>query len=80
MQKEELTLDSFIEDRIGQQVDVFVLTGVKLAGVTVLGHDKDAIFLRSTTGPATTFVTLWSAISSIAARDSEPSPSQGRRK
>lgn len=80
MPKEELTLDSFIEGRIGQQIDLFLLSGVKLAGVTVIGHDADAIFLRSSSDPATIFGTLWSAISTVAVRDSEPSQPRARRK
>lgn len=80
MLKEKLTLDSFIEDRVGQEVDVFLQSGVKLAAVTVVAHDADAIFLQSTSDPATTMATLWSAISTVAARDSEPSQSRARRK
>jgi hypothetical protein len=80
MLKEKLTLDSFIKDRFGQQVDVFLQSGIKLAAVTVVGHDTDAIFLRSASDPATTFATLWSAISTVAARDSEASRPDGRRK
>ena len=80
MPKEQLTLDSFIETRIGQQVDVFLQSGVKLAAVTIVGHDADAIFLRSTSDTATTFATLWSAISTVAARDSEPPRPQRRQK
>ena len=80
MQQEKLTLDTFIESRIGQQVDVFVVNGVKLAAVTVVGHDKDAIFLRNANDPSTILATLWSAISSVASHDSEPSQTKGRRK
>ena len=80
MPKEQVTLDSFVEGRLGQQVDVFLQSGVKLGAVTILGHDADAIFLRSNSDPATTFATLWSAISTVAARDSEPSQPQARRK
>lgn len=80
MQQEKLTLDTFIESRIGKQVDVFVVNGVKLAAVTVVGHDKDAIFLQSANDPSTTFATLWSAISSIASHDAEQSQTKGRRK
>lgn len=80
MLKEKLTLDSFIEDRVGQQVNVFLQSGVKLAAVTVIGYDADAIFLQSTSDPTTTFATLWSAISTVAVHDSEPSRPRARRK
>jgi sRNA-binding regulator protein Hfq len=68
-----MTLDAFIQDRLEQPVDLFLVNGIKLRGMIVLGCDPDAIFLRSPSEPMT-HVVLWSAVSTIVSREHGSTP------
>lgn len=61
----KMTLDAFIDARLDQLVDVFLVNSIRLRDMIVLGCDADAVFLRSPSDPTITQMVLWSAISTV---------------
>lgn len=71
LMQRKMTLDSFIDARLGQPIDLFLMNGIRLREMIVLGCDTDAVFLRSPNDPTTTQMVMWSAVSTIASRADE---------
>ena len=61
-----MTLEGFIAARLHKPVDVYLINGIKLSGMILVGCDADAVFLRPASGSMGTQMVLFSAISTIA--------------
>ena len=62
-----MTLDDFMQARLGKQADVYLVVGIKISGVLV-SYDHDALFLRACGEVARpTQMVLWSAITTVSA-------------
>ena len=69
----KMTLDDFMESRLGKQADVYLVVGIKISGVLV-SYDHDALFLRACGDVLRpTQMVLWSAITTVSTpEESDP--------
>ena len=68
-----MTLDDFMQSRLGKWADVYLVNGVRLSG-KIVSFDQEALFLRSAGDVVHPLqMILWTAISTVSTSDeSEP--------
>ena len=61
-----LTLDEFMQSRLGRQIDVYLVVSIKLTGVLV-AYDQEVLFLRAGgAGGRPLQMIMWSAITTVS--------------
>ncbi len=61
-----LTLDSFMQPRLGKLAEVYLVVGIRLSGV-LIAYDQEAIFIRAPGKPVQPMrMVLWSAVTSVS--------------
>ena len=71
--KKIMTLDDFMQSRLGKRGDVYLVVGIKISGV-LDSYDRDALFLRASADAARpNLMVLWSAVTTVSIpEESEP--------
>ncbi len=61
-----MTLDDFMQPRLGKRGDVYLVVGIKISGV-LDSYDHDALFLRASADAARpNLMVLWSAVTTVS--------------
>lgn len=62
-----ITLDEFMQSRLGRQIDVYLVVSIKLTGVLV-SYDQEVLFLRARGAVGRPLqMIMWSAITTVSA-------------